>query len=68
MCILVMVELERTILPTLGELVSPWKRYVDNTISYIKEASIEYVLCKLNGYRNNIEFTYEIENDGMLPF
>ena len=32
-----MVELERTILPTLREHMSPWKRYVDDTISYIKE-------------------------------
>ena len=48
--------------------MSPWKRYVDDTISYIKEESIEHVLSKLNGYHDNIEFTYEIENDGKLPF
>ena len=41
---------------------------MDNTISYIKEKSIEHVLSKLNGYHENIEFTYEIENDGKLPF
>ena len=34
-----MVELERTILPTLREHMSPWKRYVDDTICYIKEES-----------------------------
>ena len=61
-----MVELERTILPTLKEHMSPWKRYVDDTISYIKEESIEHVLSKLNGYHENIEFTYEIEKDGKL--
>ena len=63
-----MVELERTILPTLREHMRPWKRYVDDTIPYIKEESIERVLSKLNGYHDNIEFTYEIENDGKLPF
>ena len=63
-----MVELERTILPTLREHMSPWKRYVDDTISYIEEESIEHVLSKLNGYHGNIELTYEIENDGKLPF
>ena len=52
-----MVELERTVLPTLREQMSPWKRYVDNTIPYIKEESIEHVLSKLNGYHDNIEFT-----------
>ena len=46
----------------------PWKRYVDNTISYIKEESIEHVLSKLNAYHDNIKFTYGIENDGKLPF
>ena len=61
-----MVELERTILPTFREHIGPWKRYVDDTISYTKEESIEHVLSKLNGYHNNIEFTYEIENDGKL--
>ena len=59
-----MVELERTILPTLREHMSPWKQ----TISYIKQESIEHVLSKLSGYHDNIEFTHEIENDGQLPF
>ena len=63
-----MVELERTVLPTLREHMSPWKRYVDDTISYIKEESIEHVLSKLNGYHDIIEFTYEIETDSKLPF
>ena len=63
-----MIELEGTILPTLREHMSPWKRYVDDTISYIKEEYIEPILSKLNGYHANIEFTYEIENDGKLPF
>ena len=63
-----MVELERTILPTFREHMIPWKRYVDNTISYIKEESIEHVLSKLNAYHDNIKFTYGIENDGKLPF
>ena len=62
------VKLERTILPTLREHMISWERYVDDTISYIKEESIEHVLSKLNGYHDNIEFTYEIENDGKFPF
>ena len=65
---LFMVGLERTILPTLREHMSPSKRYVDDTISYIKEESIELVLSKLNGYHDNKEFIYEIENNGKLPF
>ena len=46
--------------------MSPRKRSVDDTISYIKEEPIERVLSKLNGYHENIEFTYEIEKDGKL--
>ena len=63
-----MIELERTILPTLRDHMSPWKRYVDDTISYIKEESTEHVLSKLNGYHDKSEFTYEIEIDAKLPF
>ena len=44
-----MVELERTVLPILKDHMSPWKRYVDDTISYIKDESIENVSSKLNG-------------------
>ena len=43
-----MVELERTILPILREHMSPWERHVDDTISHIKEESIEHVSSKLN--------------------
>ena len=63
-----MVELERPILQTQREHKTPWKRYVDDTISYIKEESIEHVLAKLNAYHDNIEFTYETENEFKLPF
>ena len=63
-----MTELKRTILLTLREHMSPWKRRVDGTISYIKEESIEHVLSKLNSYHDNIEFTYDMEIDGKLGF
>ena len=50
--VIFMVELERIILPTLREDMSPWKRYVDDTISYIKEEPIGHVLSELNGYHD----------------
>ena len=61
-----MVELERTIWPTLREHMSLWKMHIDDTISYLKEESIKHVLSKLNGYHKYIKFTYEIENTGKL--
>ena len=63
-----MVELERTILLTLIDHMSQWKRYVNDTISSIKQESIGNILSKLNGYHDTIKFTYDMEKDGKLPF
>ena len=43
------VELEGILLSPLREHMSPWKRHVDDTTSFIKEESIEHVSSKLNG-------------------
>ena len=48
--------------------MSLWKSYVDDTISYLKEEFIEHILSKLNGYHDNIKFTYEIEKDDNQSF
>ena len=29
---------------------------------------VQYILSVLSGFDNNIEFTFEEENDGVLPF
>ena len=52
-----MVHLERTLIPMLTEHMNPWKRYVDDTIKIIKEASIAYVLTVLNNFHENTKFT-----------
>ena len=44
-----MVELEGILLSTLREHMSPWKRHLDDTISFMKGESIEHVSSKLNG-------------------
>ena len=49
-----MVELERTLLPTLEEHVSEWHRYVDDTIATVKNESIEHVNNVLNSFHPNI--------------
>ena len=56
-----MVELERTLLPRLTEYMTPWKRYVDDTIATVKLTSIDHVLMILNTFHKNIKFTYELE-------
>ena len=63
-----MVELEKSLIPNLMEHMSPWKRYVDDTIAVIKLSSIEHVLSILNSFHQNIEFTYELEQNGKINF
>ena len=58
-----MVELERTLLARLTEYMTPWKRYVDDTIATIKLTSIDHVLMILNTFHKNIKFTYELERN-----
>ena len=45
-----MVELERNLLPTLSQYMTSFKRYVDETISYVKADCIENVLNTLNSF------------------
>ena len=63
-----MVHIERTLIPTLTEHMKPWKRYVDDTVSIIKETSIANVLTVLKNFHKNIEFTYEVEGNGKIKF
>ena len=63
-----MVELEKSLIPNLMEHMSPWKQYGDNTIAIIKLSSIVHVLPILNSFNQNIEFTYELEQNGKINF
>ena len=63
-----MVELEKSLIPNLMEHMCPWKRYVGDTIAVIKLSSVEDVLSILNSFCQNIEFTYELEQNGEINF
>ena len=63
-----MVELERNIIPTLSNDILLWKRYVDDTICFIKLISVNKVLETLNSYHTNIKFTIEIESENKISF
>ena len=63
-----MVELKRNIIPTLSNDISLCKRYVDDTICFIKLTSINKVLGTLNSYHKNIKFTIEIETENKISF
>ena len=63
-----MVELENNLIHTLSEHLTCWKRYVDDTICFIKNDSIDYVISVLNSFHPSIQFTYETENNESISF
>ena len=38
-----MVELKTRIIPTLGNMVLSWKKFVDDTVGYVKNVSIDKI-------------------------
>ena len=39
-----MVELENTLVPALTEYMKFWRKYVDDTICFVKMGSVEYIV------------------------
>ena len=62
------VHLERTLMPELEKFMKPWKRYADDTITYIKSYFITNVINILNKFHQNIKFTSEVEHNGKISF
>ena len=56
------IELERSLIPNLRK-IKFWRRYVDDTICFVKIGSIEYIRSVLNSFHKNIQFTYEVESN-----
>ena len=50
------VELERNLTPILKDHLSCWRRYIGDTICFIKKGSVEHVLSSLNNYQSSIKF------------
>ena len=65
---IIMVALENSIVPKLNSHLQFWKRYVGHTLIIVKEGSISHVLQQLNSFHPNIQFTFEIESSGRIPF
>ena len=66
--LLLLIELEKAILPQLTKCIKYWRRNVYDTISFVKLGSINYIITKLNSFDKNIQFTFEEEGKGTLPF
>ena len=63
-----MVELKTTLVSKLEDHVQKWRRFVDDTFSYVKIGLAEYVMSVLNSFYKNIKFTYEEEQNNTSPF
>ena len=63
-----MVELERSLLIIPSSYMTSWKRYMDETIAYVKTDTIDHDLSTLNSFHENISFTYEQEINGKNSF
>ena len=63
-----MVELENTLVPTLTDYIKFWKRYVDDTIFFVKMGSAQYIVSILNRFETNIFFTCQMYKKCCLPF
>ena len=63
-----MVNLERSLVPKLNVYLNFWRRYVDDTITFIKIGSVEYLLSILKNFHPKIKFTYEMEVESKLTF
>ena len=63
-----MVELEERIAPKLQEIMPIWKRYVDDTFTFVKKNHISEVIKEINSFHPNIKFTHEIEKEKKIAF
>ena len=62
-----MIELENSLLPNLAKYITFWKRYVDDTICFVKIGTTEFIISVLNSFDKNIQFTFEEEIDETIP-
>ena len=50
-----MVELERTLIPTLNRHLNNWCRFVDDTFCFINCQSVDFLLSVLNNFHPHIQ-------------
>ena len=63
-----MAELEQNIIPTLSNDTSLLKRYVGDSICFIKLTFFNKVLETLNSFHTNIKFTIKTETENKISF
>ena len=65
---ILMVDLERSLVPLVTAELSFWKWYVDDTITFVKHGTVDHILSMINNFHPNIQFTYETECNFKLAF
>ena len=63
-----MRELETAMIPSLGNYLQNWKRFVDDTFAFVLPDKIGYIVNQLNSFDENIQFTFEMEEENKLAF
>ena len=65
------IHLKNTIVPALQRYLSFWKRYVDDTMCFVKIETANYKIAILNNFDPNNTYTiytYEVGKDCKLRF
>ena len=63
-----MTLLEEEVSPTFSSCLCNWKRNVNCTHAYIVPETVRFILYKLNSFRPNIQFTFELEKNNTIAF
>ena len=63
-----MVQLEEEVAPKLQSIMPIWKRYVDDTFTFVKRSHISDVTKEINSFHPNIKFRHEIEQVNKIAF
>ena len=63
-----MTELEIAMIPSLGNYLQIWKQFVDDTFAFVLPDKIGCIVNQLNSFDENIQFTFEIEEENKLAF
>ena len=63
-----MTEQEIEMIPSLRNDLQNWKRVVDDTFAFVLPDKIEYIMNQLNSFDENIQFTFEMEEENKLAF
>ena len=63
-----MVELECTLVPHMGDALTEWIRYVDDTFTFVRKGELQNIMDALNSFHSDIQFTHEVESNGVIAF